>query len=230
MRYIILIFISVFCLQSSHAQIHEIGVYMGGSNFIGDVGATNYIYPTKLAYGGIYKWNRSPRHSWRFSGTITDLLFFDKDASDPRRVERDYNGTKTVGELSAGIEFTFFDFDLHKSGRQHTPYLYSGITATNYNETYFNSSGNSVVTGDKKWALGIPMTIGYKYRFSGSFIIAAEIGARYTFTDNLEGSDYFDDSTATDYSFGNVNNNDWYMFSGITLTYTFGRNPCYCIN
>ena len=28
--------------------------------------------------------------------------------------------------------------------------------------------------------------------------------------------------------FGNLNNNDWYVFSGITLTYTFGEKPCYC--
>ena len=28
--------------------------------------------------------------------------------------------------------------------------------------------------------------------------------------------------------FGNFNNNDWYVFSGFTLTYTFGRKPCYC--
>jgi hypothetical protein len=25
--------------------------------------------------------------------------------------------------------------------------------------------------------------------------------------------------------FGNINNNDWYVFSGLTLTYTFGENP-----
>jgi hypothetical protein len=24
--------------------------------------------------------------------------------------------------------------------------------------------------------------------------------------------------------FGNINNNDWYVFSGLTLTYTFGEN------
>jgi hypothetical protein len=25
--------------------------------------------------------------------------------------------------------------------------------------------------------------------------------------------------------FGNINNNDWYVFSGLTLTYTFGEKP-----
>jgi hypothetical protein len=28
--------------------------------------------------------------------------------------------------------------------------------------------------------------------------------------------------------FGNINNNDWYVFSGITLTYTLGLKPCHC--
>ena len=28
--------------------------------------------------------------------------------------------------------------------------------------------------------------------------------------------------------FGNINNNDWYVFSLINLSYTFGRKPCYC--
>ena len=28
--------------------------------------------------------------------------------------------------------------------------------------------------------------------------------------------------------FGNTNNKDWYVFTGFTLTYTFGNKPCYC--
>ena len=28
--------------------------------------------------------------------------------------------------------------------------------------------------------------------------------------------------------FGNIRNKDWYTFSGITISYTFGRIPCYC--
>ena len=28
--------------------------------------------------------------------------------------------------------------------------------------------------------------------------------------------------------FGNLNSNDWYVFTGFTVTYTFGNKPCYC--
>jgi hypothetical protein len=58
-------------------------------------------------------------------------------------------------------------------------------------------------------------------------VIAVELGARYTFSDEIDGSkpDSEENQIAR---FGNFNNNDWYMFSGFNLTYTFGRQPCYC--
>jgi hypothetical protein len=28
--------------------------------------------------------------------------------------------------------------------------------------------------------------------------------------------------------FGNINNNDWYVFTGLTISFTFGDLPCYC--
>jgi hypothetical protein len=51
-------------------------------------------------------------------------------------------------------------------------------------------------------------------------VLALETGARYTLTDNIDGS--------FNQKFGNINNNDWYVFTGATLTYTFGTKPCYC--
>ncbi len=72
------------------------------------------------------------------------------------------------------------------------------------------------------------MTVGYKSTLGSKFVIAAEIGARYTFTDNLDGSNPSGSDEIDSLQFGNINNNDWYVFTGITLTYTFGRKPCFC--
>jgi uncharacterized protein YchJ len=71
------------------------------------------------------------------------------------------------------------------------------------------------------------MVIGVKGRFLEKFIIGAEVGVRYTFTDNLDGSNPKNDNFET-LRFGNLNSNDWYVFTGLTLTYTFGKNPCFC--
>jgi len=73
------------------------------------------------------------------------------------------------------------------------------------------------------------MVLGYKATVGAKFVFAAEIGARYTFTDNIDGSNPDKSSESNEsLSFGNINNNDWYVFTGITITYTFGRKPCYC--
>jgi hypothetical protein len=51
------------------------------------------------------------------------------------------------------------------------------------------------------------------------------MGARYTLTDNL-GSNPKKESLKSS-QFGNINN-DWYVFSGLTLTYTFGKTMLLC--
>jgi hypothetical protein len=47
-----------------YSQIHEVGVFFGGSNYIGDVGPTTYI-ANEPTFGLLYKWNKSPRHAYR---------------------------------------------------------------------------------------------------------------------------------------------------------------------
>jgi len=219
---------SVLCYNFSYSQIYEVGVFIGGSNFIGDVGATNYISPNQLAVGGILKWNRSPRHSYRISVIYAKLEGIDQKSDDPRRQQRGYSFENNLLEISAGMEFTFFDFDLHAEEKKMTPYLYSGISAANHDNFYFNNSGVIISENKKSWAFGIPIVLGFKTTLTNSFILALEVGARYTFSDEIDGSIPDNKSLQAQFSFGNINNNDWYTFSGITLTYTFGQNPCYC--
>jgi hypothetical protein len=60
-------------------------------------------------------------------------------------------------------------------------------------------------------------------------ILGVEVGARYTMTDNLDGSNPKNKNLAP-LRFGDINSKDWYVFSGFTLTFTFGNKPCYCVN
>jgi hypothetical protein len=226
MRYLTVVLICFFSSEVSFSQIHEIGGFIGGSNFIGDVGATNYISPNQLAIGGVYKWNRSPRHSFRASIIYSELEGTDSKSDDPRRKQRNYEFNNKIIEISAGMEFTFFDFDLHTGKKLGTPYLYTGISVAHHDNYYFL---NDLYTPENtsSWAYGIPMVLGFKTTFTDDLILGIEVGARYTFSDEIDGS-VPDDPFREPYRFGNLNNNDWYVFSGITLTYTFGINPCYC--
>jgi hypothetical protein len=73
------------------------------------------------------------------------------------------------------------------------------------------------------------MIVGIKHNILPRWIIAAEVGARYTFADDIDGS-YPTDENLRNLKFGNLNSKDWFVFTGITLTYTFGNEPCYCVN
>lgn len=229
MRYIILIIFSICFIPNLNAQIYEGGLFLGGSNFIGDVGSTTYIAPNKPAVGILLKWNRSPRHSFRASIMFSELEGNDSKSSDPRRIARNYDFKNSILELSVGMEFTFLDFDLHRTDHQMTPYLYTGISTARHNNYYFH---NSIQTSEnlQSWAYGIPMILGFKTTtMVDGIILGAEIGVRYTFSDEIDGS-VPDAPSRAPLSFGNLNSNDWYVFSGITLTYTFGQKPCYCNN
>ncbi|WP_115462316.1 type IX secretion system protein PorG [Winogradskyella aurantiaca] len=227
MRHVILVFTVFMVSHISHSQIYEVGVFGGGSNVIGDVGSTQYINPNSLAFGAIAKWNRSPRHSFRASVIFSKLQGKDSKSGDPRRQQRNYDFETQSVEISGGMEFTFLDFDLHDSALKVTPYLYTGITALHHDNYFFDANGIYTSENTSSWAWGIPMVVGVKANITTHFILALEVGFRYTFSDEIDGS-VPDSPERSNLSFGNTNSNDWYNLTGLTLTYTFGRRPCYC--
>jgi hypothetical protein len=208
-----------------NAQIHEVGVFVGGSNYIGDVGLTNYVSPKKPAFGLLYKWNKSPRHAYRFSYTQSKIIANDLDSKEPSRYLRGYSFDNSIKEVSLGLEFNFFDFDLHKSERKITPYLFSGISYFKYDELYVLNG--ETIKDKSENSFAIPINLGIKSNINPYFVLGLEVGARFTFTDNIDGSNPKNENYKT-LRFGNINNNDVYLFSGVTLTYTFGETPCYC--
>jgi hypothetical protein len=222
-----ILFFLILGFTTVNAQIHEIGVFLGGSNYIGDVGPTTYIAPNEFAYGLLYKWNKSPRHSWRFSYNQAKITSSDLKSNSPGRTQRGYNFENDLKEVSLGLEFNFFDFNLHDFETKITPYIYSGVSYFAYYELFYISGGQR--EDYRNGALAIPMVLGVKSNVFKNIILGVEVGARYTMTDNLDGSNP-KNKILSPLKFGDLNSNDWYVFSGITLTYTFGNEPCYCVH
>jgi len=226
-RYIVVLLVLLsFSLQ---AQTYEIGGFFGGANAIGDVGRTNYILPSDIAIGGLFKWNKSKRYAWRASVIYGRFTMDDTKSHLSSRQQRGFVMDNSILEASAGLEFNFVEYNLHKLGPAFTPYLYTGLTYFRYNYDYFDA-GQFINADQRDGSFAIPMTVGAKLRINQYLILGAEIGARYTFTDNLDGS-FPEKSNVMELidpgpEFGNILSDDWYVFSGVTLTYTFGRKPC----
>lgn len=217
MKHLALLIIVVFFSQQITSQTYEIGLFAGGANYIGDVGSTTYLSPNKPAIGAVAKWNRSFRHALRVS-YIHAKLSADDAKGDDRRQERGFSFDNSINEVSVGIEYNFWEWNPFDGQTQTMPYLYTGVNAFN-----FSAAPNDIYSS--RWSFAVPLIVGLKKSIGRNFVLGMELGARYTFTDNIDGSNP-DSRFGT--GFGNLNNNDWYMFTGITVGVSWGREPCFC--
>jgi len=211
-----IVFVILFCCFSGSvfSQINEAGIFVGGSNFIGDIGRTNFIYPNSLALGVTYKWNMHPHYSIRANYTYSKITGKDSESDNSFRKSRDLSFSNDAHELVLGIEYHFFKYSLGKTGFTHTPYIFLEGGAVNYGKLDEGRSFNFV----------LPFGAGFKTILAPNVGVAFETGFRYTFKDDLDGYPYDPDSANIQI---NPNNNDWYVFTGITIVFAFGREGCY---
>lgn len=219
----LVLFITFICVTiTSKAQIHEVGFFAGGSNYIGDVGPEYYINPNNFMGGLIYKWNMNPRISFRGTFTYAKISSDDINAKNKARYYRGIGFNNSIKELAVGIEFSYFEYNLDNYRKTYTPYLLLEVAAFNYNVVTSESAPGQYEYSSKT-SFAIPFGIGYKTKLFGSFAMALELRARYTFEDDID----YNNNKIDSLTFGNPNSNDWYILSGISFVYTFGRPPCY---
>ena len=227
--------ITLFFLLTNHligfSQIHEMGMFLGGSNTISDLGSTHFIYANSPAFGLIYKWNLTTRYALRASFITSKLKSSDYYANDLSRFNRFFEVDNKVFEFSAGMEVNFFNFDLHNQDREFSPYFFTGINYFQYQLFTIRNGLSSIDVNkyDSALEFSIPAIVGIKFSINNSFVLSFETGIRYSLTDNIDGSNpigQFENDIQVKH--GDLYNNDWYVFTGIALSYTFGRQPCYC--
>jgi len=145
----------------------------------------------------------------------------DLDADTDFKRDRGLSSTNTIHEFALGLEYNFYEYDLSSPEKTWTPYILVEIAGFNYQKVLAEPRPGDFVFETEN-SLAIPFGFGLKSKLIGNFAFAIEAKFRYTFVDDI---DYTSPSIPR-LDFGN-NNNDWYMFTGVSLTYTFGRPACY---
>ena len=210
----------------ARAQYREVGLFLGGTNYIGEVGKTNFIEPSLKTPSTtlFYKSNFSPRFALRFELGLSSIRGIDSLSLEPLRKERANSFTNSINHTSAILEVNYFELDLSDFQTSWSPYLFAGLSYVKFRDLYYpvNESDANYQTNDFSFA--VPVGVGIKTRLGMNFLLGIEIKALYTFSDNLDGSfPTFVDEIDQQPAFGNSLSNDWIIYSGFSLSYSFGR-------
>lgn len=137
---IIYAFIIMFMLSNTaKAQRHELGVQLGMSNLVGDIGRTNYILQPIITgnfsqfgipfYGGIlYRMNFNPYQTLRFNLGYNHIQFSDGVATENYRKNRGLYGTNNI--IEADVLFEYYFLPVNDEQRSMiSPYVFGGLGA-----------------------------------------------------------------------------------------------------
>ncbi|WP_171032290.1 type IX secretion system protein PorG [Polaribacter aestuariivivens] len=202
-------------------QVYEIGLSLGGTNYVGDIGRTNYIYPNKPAGALFFKYNWNPRIALRGTYSYLPIEGNDKNADTDFKQNRGLSFKNTIHELAVGMEYNFYEFDMSSEDKTWTPYILLELAAFNYKTPESEPQPRQYIYSNKT-SYAIPFGVGFKSKLYGTLAFSVETKIRYTFEDDLD----YSTSRIPSLDFEGTGN-DWYMFTGFSLIYTFGRPACY---
>ncbi len=241
MKKIILILLIITVYGNANAQQYaEIGIFGGGSYYLGELNPGKQFLLIKPAFGAFVRHNFNERLAIRGGFTYGTLKGDDyKSKVNPNR---GLNFTSPVSDISATFEINFFEYFIGSQRHFVTPYMFAGASAFMFNpkatyndETYILHDLNTENL-DKRYSrtqFAIPFGIGVKYSLSRFMGLSASWTMNKTFTD------YIDDISTT-YIFnadnsrptpsdptglheegmqrGDPSYNDWYSFIGVSLS------------
>lgn len=181
----------------------EVGLYGGGSYYIGDLNPRTHFKYSKLAYGGIFRYNLSTRHSLRFTAMYGNVAGRDADSSDPFQQNRNLEFKTHLFELGFGVELTLFKYRINDMKYPISPYFFYQFAYTRINpkaeldgnefalQPLGTEGQGTGLVGTKRNAYSlnqftVPLGIGLKFNLRSRIAVSIEYGIRKTFTDYID--------------------------------------------
>ncbi|HEX2967874.1 MAG TPA: DUF6089 family protein [Bacteroidales bacterium] len=179
----------------------DYGVSVGVSSYLGDINPNKLLYSPLPAASFFYRLNLNPRQALRANAFLGGLSGNDLDFDNEYQQTRAMSFSSMVAEAVVQFEFNFFPYTTEGKLYDYSPYIAAGAGAA------FNLDTGFVPV--------IPFSFGFKINLLKNMGLEAEYGFRKTFYDNFDGLNDF--VAPSDYAL--AHNNDWYTFTGISLTW-----------
>lgn len=220
---------ALFCTSASAQNTSEVGIGLGATNYRGEISPEYQLQNNRPAITAFYRRDVSVPITLRGGLTAGFLRAADDNvngvngAVPPLQNYRQANTKGSVLEASAVVEYNFLDYHYRTDKIHFTPYLFAGIAAFYASTT--TVSNNAALGGafNQKGAMvgfAVPAGVGFKYAVSEHINLGLEVGVRKAFTDQL------DHLSEQDQLLVNPHDQDWYYYSGLSLSYTFFKIRC----
>ena len=221
---------SVFlCLSAQAQNTSELGIGIGTLNYKGEISPQYQLQNSRPAFTLFYRKDFSPPITLR-GGFTAGLLRADDGNVEganggvpPLQAARQTNMKGSLLEASVVLEYNFLDYHNRQDRIHLTPYGFIGLAgyyASTSTQTAAVSLRNDFTRSGSIFGLSVPAGIGLKYALSTFINLGLEVGARKTFTDRL---DHLGDQTPL---LVNRYDQDWYYYTGLSVSYTFYKIRC----
>ncbi len=187
-------------LKAQEFYRNELGIFLGGSYYIGDLNPSKHFLQTQFACGIVYRYNITPRWALKINALYGELVA--SDARSKANVDRNLSFKSYIFEFSPQIEFNFLKYVVGDKKHFISPYIFIGASVFNFNpKAQYGGSwyslqplgtegqGTTIVGAKKNYALttiAIPFGLGVKVSPFKFLSIGLEWGIRKTFTDYID--------------------------------------------
>ena len=189
-------------------RITDYGLLGGVTYYNGEINPTRQFYSPSPAFGGFFRVNINKRYAIRLSGIYGTLKGSDNDF--PNRILTDrppQTFSNALMDFSSQLEFNFMPYITGEDRFLNSVYAAGGL-------------GYALVLGSRN-SLTIPFGVGFKINLTERLSAGAEWSFRKTFVGDIDNLPNLLDHTL-------VNNNDWYSFFGLFISYKFVKFAADC--
>ncbi|MCB0642585.1 MAG: outer membrane beta-barrel protein [Phaeodactylibacter sp.] len=194
----------VFMTIALQAQYFEMGLQLGGTNYVGDLSFNSsklYLKETRFGAGLFGRYNFSDLFAVKLAANFGNIGGTDANVNIEEIRQRNLNFRTPLFDFALTGEVNIPGFQPYNLNRPISGYLFAGIGAVNFQPKGFyqgawtnlqplGTEGQGLEGGDGslygRWALTIPFGVGFKYAVFDKLTLGLEIGARKTFTDYLD--------------------------------------------
>ncbi|HTA26827.1 MAG TPA: DUF6089 family protein [Bacteroidia bacterium] len=196
------VFLGAISLYAQNSpETTEIGIFLGGSFYLGDLNPNGFFKFTQPAFGLIYRYNINNRFSARANVLIGEVTAYDNQSSSAYQQDRNLNFKSPIDEISGQIEFNFFEYEIGNPKYNFSPYIFGGFGFFRMNpqgkigdqwvelQPLHTEGQGTQYNTDAPYHLiqpCIPFGIGIKTNFSPSICLSIEWGLRKTFTGYID--------------------------------------------